>query len=51
MNKYLDERQEQSLGKYAVISFYIMYVISAIAIVVQLYVGGGNLLLVFGRPL
>lgn len=51
MNKYLDERQEQSLGKYAVISFYIMYVISAIAIVVQLYVGGGNLLLVFGETI
>lgn len=51
MNKYLDERQEQSLGRYAVISFYIMYVISAIAIVVQLYVGGGNLLLVLGETI
>ncbi|MDD3239044.1 MAG: hypothetical protein PHW47_02965 [Lachnospira sp.] len=51
MNKYMDERQAQALGKYATISFYVMYVMSAVAIVTQLFVGGGKLSLVLGETI
>lgn len=49
MKQYLDERQNQLLGKYAMEGFVVMYFVSAVAIVVQLYVGNGNLSLVLGE--
>lgn len=51
MKQYLDERQSQALGKYAMESFAVMYLVSAAAIVVQLYVGNGNLSLVSGETI
>ncbi|MDD3279860.1 MAG: hypothetical protein PHG16_13455 [Lachnospiraceae bacterium] len=51
MKQYLDERQSQALGKYAMGSFLVMYIACAIAIVVQLYVGNGDLSLVLGETI
>lgn len=51
MKRYLDERQSQALGKYAMGSFTVMYIVCAVAIVVQLYVGNGDFLQVLGETI
>lgn len=51
MKRYLDERQSQALGKYAMGSFTVMYIVCAVAIVVQLYIGNGDFSQVLGETI
>ncbi|MEG1290963.1 MAG: DUF6773 family protein [Lachnospiraceae bacterium] len=51
MKQYLDERQSQALGKYAMESFAVMYLVCAVVIVVQLYVRNGDFSLVLGETI
>lgn len=51
MKRYLDERQSQALGKYAMGSFTVMYIVCAVAIVVQLYIENGDFSQVLGETI
>lgn len=51
MKQYLDERQSQALHRYAMGSFAVMYIACAVSIIVQMYVGNGDLSLVLGETI